>query len=50
MPYIEKENGNILARQEKYEEAIMHYNKSLFGMKMIFESEETIIDSNESAV
>ncbi len=50
MPYIEKQNGNIYATQHKFEDAIRHYNKSLFGMKMLFEQNNSPIQDQETAV
>ena len=50
VPYIEKQNGNICSRKQDYEHAIMHYNKALFAMKMLFENEDHIIGDQETAV
>ena len=50
VPYIEKYNGNIYANKKDYEHAIMHYNKALFAMKMLFENEDHIIEDQETAV
>lgn len=36
--YIERFNGNIAARNNDYRQAIQHYNKALFGLKCIFDS------------
>jgi hypothetical protein len=43
VPYIEKQNGNIYAKKLQYEDAIKHYNKALFAMRMLFENENNII-------
>ena len=43
VPYIEKANGNYLAQNQKFEEAIKHYNKALFSLKMVFENEDGLI-------
>lgn len=50
MPYIEKQNGNIYAKRKDFENAVMHYNKALFAMKMLFENEDNIIPDQETAV
>lgn len=40
VPYIERFNGNVAVRRNDMELAVKHYNKALFGMKMIFESDK----------
>lgn len=50
MPYIEKQNGNILATRNDYYNAVKHYNKSLFALKMIFDHEDNLISDEETAV
>lgn len=50
MPYIEKQNGSIYALQLKFPEAIMHYNKALFGMKLLFENSNSPIKDQETAL
>lgn len=36
IPYIERYNGNICAKNQNFDEAIAHYNKALLAMKMLF--------------
>jgi len=36
--------------QKSYLEAVAHYNKALISLKMLFESEDNLIDSEETAV
>lgn len=50
VPYIEKQNGNIYAKRADFDRAIMHYNKSLFALKMIFESDQGLIQDQETAI
>ena len=50
VPYIEKENGNIYARKAMFKEAIIHYNKSLFSLKCLFDKESGLITEEEQAV
>lgn len=37
VPYQEKKRGNELAREQRFEEAITHYENALYGMKALFE-------------
>jgi tetratricopeptide (TPR) repeat protein len=36
-PYVERFNGNICVKRGDIENALKHYNKALFGLKMIFD-------------
>lgn len=40
IPYIEKQNGNILAKKEEYEASMKHYSKSLLGVKYLKDSND----------
>jgi hypothetical protein len=37
IPYIERYNGNICVKNQEFERAIGHYNKTLLSMKMLFQ-------------
>jgi tetratricopeptide (TPR) repeat protein len=50
VPYIEKRNGTILVNRKEFEEAVKHYSKALFALKMLFENENNIIGDTETAV
>ena len=39
-----------MAAQDKYADAITHYNKSLIAMKMLFDGEEKLIKDQEGAL
>jgi tetratricopeptide (TPR) repeat protein len=47
VPFIEKQNGNILTRQNQYDSAITHYDKALVAMKTLFD--ENLIQTREMA-
>ena len=54
IPYREKEEGNNQARLQHYEEAIMHYEKSLNAMRSLFDGfgegqEDALIRDMETA-
>lgn len=53
IPYIERYNGNICVRNQQFEQAIGHYNKTLLSMKMLFQGNsgtgEQFITDNEQA-
>ena len=36
VPYIERFNGNLCVTKGDFESAVMHYNKALVGLKMLF--------------
>jgi hypothetical protein len=42
----------LLAQQQEWAKAIVHYNKSLFAMKLVFENDQDggLIKDQESAV
>ena len=51
VPYIERFNGNLAFQKGENEEAIKHYNKSLFGLKMLFTMDkDPVITTQEQAV
>ena len=44
VPYIEKQNGNILVKKDQnYAEASKHYSKALFALSMLQKNENRII-------
>ena len=42
VPFIEKNNGSILARRQQFDQAIAHFNKALLALKVMFEDKELI--------
>ena len=51
VPYIERFNGNLCVQVKDYERAIAHYNKSMLGLKMLFQMEkDPVITSDEQAI
>ena len=36
VPYIERFNGNLCVSKGDFDSAVMHYNKALVGLKMLF--------------
>lgn len=55
VPLIEKQNGNLTFMKQDVGGAIKHYNKALFGIKMLFDaqkqpdSDQHIIKDEETA-
>lgn len=47
-PYIERWNGNICVRKDDIQGALKYYNKSLFALKMIFDSNKERFMNNPS--
>jgi hypothetical protein len=45
VPYIEKQNGNLWAKSGNYKEATTSYNKSLFALKMVFDKESDLVQT-----
>ena len=50
VPYIEKQNGNIYSTRKDFYNAVKHYNKSLFSLKMLFDHQDNLIADEETAV
>ena len=51
VPYIERFNGNLCVTQGDFESAVMHYNKALVGLKMLFQMDkDPAITTQELAV
>ena len=51
VPYIERFNGNICVREGDYARAAAYYNKSLFALKCIFESQdEQLLNQADKAI
>ena len=48
VPFIEKNNGSILAWRQQFEQAIAHFNKALLALKVMFEDKE-LIETEELA-
>jgi tetratricopeptide (TPR) repeat protein len=47
-PYVERFNGNICVRNGEIDRAMKYYNKSLFGLKMIFDGNKDRFMNNPS--
>jgi hypothetical protein len=46
IPYIERYNGNIAVKNGEFNQALKHYSKALFGLKMIYDGDRDTFINN----